>query len=204
MKTNRSMKVAIIVIALTLITSCLVGTTFAKYTSSANGTAQAQVAAWSFLVDGEDIVTTDSFTIDLFATINEADGTTAEEDVAATYIAPGTGGSVTFEVENTSEVSADYTISFAVAKTNAGENTIPLEFKLGTGEWKTADQIATLNVTDGSIALADAATPVEYTLYWRWALGDGNANDTALGALAATGTRPTFDVTVSFTATQAD
>ena len=202
MTKNRSMKVAIVVIALTLISTCFVGTTFAKYTSSANGTATGTVAAWSFKVGAKDIATTDSFTIDLFTTVKEADGTTAEADVATGYIAPGTGGSVAFDVDNAAEVSANYTISFAVAKTNAGENTIPLEFKLGTGEWKT--DITELNVTDGSIALADAETPVEYTLYWRWALGDGNTNDTALGKLAATGTRPTFDVTVTFAATQAD
>ena len=82
MTKNRSMRIAILVLALALLTSCFVGSTFAKYTSESSGTATVTVADWSFdLNNGTNIVESNTFTFGLFNTIKEADTTTTESDV---------------------------------------------------------------------------------------------------------------------------
>ena len=48
MRKNRTMRLAALLLVLTLITSCFVGGTFAKYTSSASATSSARVAYWGF------------------------------------------------------------------------------------------------------------------------------------------------------------
>ncbi len=48
MKKISSMRVAAIVLALVLVTSCFVGGTFAKYVAKATGEAEARVAYWGF------------------------------------------------------------------------------------------------------------------------------------------------------------
>lgn len=86
MKKNRTMRVASLLLALTLITSCFVGGTFAKYTTSTTGGDSARVAYWGF--DQE--ATT---TIDLFD--GEYDGTVDAEN-GDNVIAPGTSKTTTF------------------------------------------------------------------------------------------------------------
>ena len=50
MRKNKSMRVASLLLALTLITSCFVGGTFAKYVTDAQGTDTARVAKWGVTV----------------------------------------------------------------------------------------------------------------------------------------------------------
>lgn len=191
MTKNRSMKIAVLVLALALLTSCFVGSTFAKYTSSASGSDSATVAKWSISVEGTEIAVVgdpQTITFDLFNTINEEDTTSEEENVAAEKIAPGTGGSFTLDIVNNSEVDATYTVTFNV--TNAGVDhdnnpetpniTVPLEFKVGAGEWKsTLDNVSATDIAMKNAENTDDEASV--VVSWRWAY-DGNAtNDTALG-----------------------
>ena len=187
MTKNRSMKVAIVVIALTLISTCFVGTTFAKYTSSATAEASATVAKWEVSLNGNELAyTNEPIAVNLFdADVLDTDYTTPETDVATDKIAPGTSGYTAFEVVNSSEVNAKFSIDF----TKASE--VALEYQLvapgGTfaanGSW--TEDIADL--TDVPIAKGATAT---YTLYWRWAIGDGTTDsaDTAIGITAQSGT----------------
>lgn len=202
MKKNSSMRLALILLVLTLITSCFVGGTFAKYTSSANASAtSATVAKWSFKVGGADIATTtDSVSFNLFSTLLDTDGS-AETDVKNSKLAPGTSGRFEIEVKNSSEVNATY--SLALSLTNA--NSIPLEFSTDGGStWKTT--ISEVNVTDKAIAF-DATDSV--TVQWRWAFERGAddsakaANNTADTALGVAGTA-SVTVTATVTATQVD
>ena len=50
MKKNWIAKVAVLMLALTMITSCFVGSTFAKYITKAEGTDTARVAKWGILL----------------------------------------------------------------------------------------------------------------------------------------------------------
>ena len=202
---------------LCLITSCFVGTTLAKYTSTATGSDTATVAKWSFKVEGTEIAVDPAATItfDLFDTINDTGNTADETDVKDALIAPGTAGSFELNLANTSEVNAKYTI--ALAETNASN--VPLQYSLDGTAW--VDSIAELTMT----GLTDQAIAMEsgiaaHTVYWRWVFeGTDVANgadatddaheaqtdavDTALGIAART-TAPTVTITATVTATQVD
>ena len=195
---NKVAKFAIIVLALTMIALILVSGTYAKYTSEFEATSNARVAKWSFKVNNKDIATSEAqeLTINLFETIK--DTTDAEEvgsnetDVKAgtaaqAIIAPGTAGEFTISVQNLSEVTAKAEIAFDVT------TTLPLEFKVGNGEWKAASSFT-----------GDAAKVTLATLAMEQATGKstenatGDAADTTLG-VAGTATAA---VKVTVTATQ--
>ena len=188
MKKNRTLRVSALLLALTLITTCFVGGTFAKYTSSASVTGTANVAKWSFKVNSTDIATTNDFIFNLFADVKDSDGTSVEGDVINSKIAPGTSGSFALTLTNASEVTATYAINYTV--NNAG---VPLQFSVDNG--RTWGDLA--NVSATTLA-AGADTTI--TVQWRWAFDGDDNTDTALG-IAATA-QPS--VNVEITATQID
>ena len=50
LKNNRTMRAAVLLLALVLITSCFVGGTFAKYVTSGDAADLARVAKWGCLL----------------------------------------------------------------------------------------------------------------------------------------------------------
>ena len=205
-KDNRTVKFAIIVLALTMIALILVAGTYAKYTSTGNGSDSVKVAKWSFKVGDKDITTAEeSFTFDLFKTIKDSDGNANETDVkAGKIIAPGTSGEFSFDVENTSEVNAKYSLSYTVTN----DRNIPVEFSVDDGPWVSA--LDSKNVTDKAIAMGVKET---INVKWRWAFEGGSSTnfqksqtdntDTALG-VTAQGTANTLTVKIDASATQVD
>ena len=212
MKKNRTMRVAVLMLALTLLTCCFVGSTFAKYTSSADSTVDtARVAKWAFDIDGTDIVATNTFTFDLFTTVCDVDANTGKVilgtdnalvqdtdiDDSEVIIAPGCGGYVTVVLTNASEVNAIYDVVYT-----ANEAGVPLEWSVDNTTW--ADDVTALNVDDAEIDMNDGTANI--TLYYRWAFEGGevdtwtDADDTTLGK-AGTAT-PT--ITAKVTVTQVD
>jgi len=85
MRKNRTMRVAALLLALTLITSCFVGGTFAKYTTSTTGGDSARVAYWGF----DQAATT---TIDMF----DGEYTNVDSSNEDNVVAPGTSKTTTF------------------------------------------------------------------------------------------------------------
>lgn len=188
MKKNIAMRVASLILMCTIVTSCFVSSTFAKYTSSASGSDTVTVAKWQIKVGGTDITQTDTVTFNLFDTIKDNDGTSAETDVVTGKIAPGTSGSFNLAIENTSEVTASYNVAFTIPSTS-----IPFEFSTDGTTWK-----STLDASTNTIA-SGASTNVK--VYWRWPFTStsGDANDTTIGIAAGTVT-----VTATIIATQVD
>ncbi len=94
MKKTKLMRAALLLLVLTLITSCFVGGTFAKYTTSATGSDTARVAKWGF--KGASTINLD----DLFQSVYyKHEGETDKETVKSTtddVIAPGTAGFAEF------------------------------------------------------------------------------------------------------------
>ena len=193
---------AVLVLAVTA-TAYFVSGTYAKYTSNFTGsTSTARVAKWAFEIN--DTAATNSFAFNLFDTLNEADTTTAETDVASNdsdkVIAPGTGGQFAIKLANLSEVNANYTVDYTVTNTA----NIPVEFSIDGTNWTTD--------------LADVTTPVAInkgadttiTVYWRWAFTGAQSDnytstqtdvtDTTLGAAGT----DTISVAATITATQVD
>ena len=185
------------VLAVTMMfTMCFVGGTFAKYTSSATGTDNANVAKWDIKVGGTNIATNDTFTFDLFKTIKDSNGTADETDmypVDGTIIAPGTRGYFDIVIKNDSQVNATYAIDYTVTNTN----NIPVKFSVDGTNW--FDDINYLDVRSVAINMGATAT---VTVQWMWEFEriDGDNQDTNLGSAASA----TLEVKAAVTATQVD
>lgn len=191
MKKNMIMRFASLLLVVTLLSTCAISGTFAKYTSSATGSDSARVAKWSFKAGGADVATVDEFTFDLF---------TGED----TIIAPGSTGSFELKLKNESEVNAKYSIDYTATQTNTPDSiNIPIKFCLTNSQtpsdWK--ENIDDLDVTDVSLVKGSAETSV--TVYWKWDTAT-DVSDTALGVKSATAenSAPTVTVSAKVTATQ--
>lgn len=183
------------VLAVTMMfTMCFVGGTFAKYTSSATGTDSATVAKWDIKVGGTNIVTNDSFTFNLFDTINDSDLTSPETDMSpadGTIIAPGTSGQFEIEIKNDSEVNAKYAIDFSVTN----EKSIPVQFSLDGTNWYYGIDLLDISSTAINMGVSNSVV-----VRWKWDFyGDDNA-DTNLGKEGTA----TITVSAKVTATQVD
>jgi len=192
MKKNKLTSLAILVLALTIVTMMLVSGTFAKYTKQYSGTSTATVAHFAV---GE----VSSTSLNLFSTINETDATTAEEHVVSGKIAPGTGGKFNVTLTNSSEVAVDYTL--AITETQNGN--VPIEYSIDGTTYVTAANFS--SVATGLLGIGSTTpTNATVTVYWRWAFtGDASDNytssqsdttDTALGEAA---TAPEVEITVT-------
>lgn len=200
MKKNTRKIFVLLLIAMVAVGTYFVAGTYARYASQVTGTSEATVAKWEWKADNVsiDLSSTKTFTFSLFDTVKEVDTTTAEEHVSSGVIAPGTGGTVTVVLANTSEVDATYAVAFSVV--DAG---VPLEFSADGSTWKTAAQISQLNIAATDIAKVNGTANI--TLKWRWAFGSSadvtdatNIADTALGIAAqTTPVQPTVTATVT-------
>ncbi|WP_320920565.1 hypothetical protein [Eisenbergiella porci] len=197
MKKNHAARLGALALALTLVSTCLMGGTLAKYTTTVTGTATAMVAKWSFDAknDGKSISTA-SYSIDLGKTTNRTvyDATDVKEDV----IAPGTEGSFSIIVDATdSDVGLAYTIKFSNAQN------IPTNLSFYTDKEhnnKITNLFSNENKDfDGIINANGTEKEVTKTVYWMWPFGSTNndAADTANGK--SDNRKMTFDITVTGT-----
>ncbi len=202
MKNNKTVKFMALVLFVTILAIILVSGTYAKYTTSATGSDTATVVKWSIKLGNEDIAksTEKTFTIDLFSTITNTDGS-EEKNVKKTdgsLIAPGTMGSFTLlSLKNESEVNAKYNVTYTLAN----ESGVPLEFttnKDDESSWKS--DFTAINVSNES--LATDATATTATVYWRWAFTKDTARDTSDTTLGTT--TPTVTLTAKIDVEQAD
>ena len=210
MKKNRITRLAILLLALTMVVLILVSGTYAKYTSTATGTDSVTVAKWSIGVKSnggtaKEIAVQPETTVEfnLFDTINDTGNAADEEDVSDNLIAPGTAGSFSLQVVNSSEVTAKYGITYTV--TNS-EN-VPLKFSTDNGaHW--SNDLTTLNtsIDDTNSVIAIGGSSTATTVLWKWDYEDDrDAADTTLGIKGQTaGGAPTVTVLATITATQVD
>lgn len=169
MKKARNMFVLALVL-LSVISIGSVAGTYAKYTSTFEGTSDsATVAKWAFEIN--DSAVDNTFDFDLFKTITEADGSTAEDNVADTKIAPGTGGKFEIKLANKSEVDAEYTVAYTITN----DANIPVEFSIDGGTtWTTG-----LDDVTSAVAINRNAEDT-IAIQWRWAFtGTASENYTA-------------------------
>lgn len=160
-------RLGVIALALTLVTTCLMGSTLARYVTEVTGSATATVAKWSFKVNGQ----AEKFTIDL--------GRTAYTDttIADKVIAPGTSGSFKIEIDGSgSEVGIDYEIKLKAA----ADTTFPDDMVFSTKAITDANLGENFSKfietpVEGSIDYS-AAMKETVTIYWAWDFGK---NDTA-------------------------
>ena len=209
MKNNKMMRIAAVILMMTLLTTCAISGTFAKYTASASGEDTARVAKWDITYNSGNLE--DTITFGLFDTAKIGDTKTSAADDTnvknaanasdAAIIAPGTTGSFTFTISNKSEVTAQYKIDYTV--TNSG---IPIEYSVDNGLTWTTD-LADVEFTNLTIETGTA----EITIQWRWAFtGDASAKytltqtDTSDTNLGIAGTPAQVTVSAQITVEQVD
>ena len=157
---NKTSKYALIVLLLSMVALILVAGTYAKYTSKATGTDTARVAKWEVVLEDETLGVADAdVEFDLF-----------NEDV----IYPGSEGSFSFDIQNKSEVAANYSIVFDTE----GSTEIPLQYSFDEGDNKNwVDSLSNVSTTK-----LDADSALEtVTVYWRWNPDSDDTADTTLG-----------------------
>ncbi len=223
MKRNYMMRFASLLLALVLVTCCVVSGTFAKYTTSGNGKDEARVAKWGVVIsvvdDGDSKIVKENTASDT----NETHISTQKE---LKLLAPGTKGDlVSVKVTGQPEVSVKVTIDFSLTLTgwNIDENTeymplvftakigadAPKTYKIGTGsgEYKNITDLINQLETDIEKTNNDYQpdTLLENTfdldLSWEWAFNTNDTNDTILGNLK---TAPTLNVSYTITVEQID
>lgn len=213
MKKNKLMRVACALLVITLLSTCVISGTFAKYVSQTHGDDIVTVAKWSVIytendaeqgtqiaVSSKDKNGAPTIGFDLFNTILDSDKG-VENDVAEGKIAPGTRGALKFEIKNESEVTAK--MNLQVAETN--NSSIPLTFKMnGVSGSSISDVLNGQQEADMVIAMGASKT---YTIEWEWPFyvsASKDVTDTDLGVLAHKGTAPSYEVTATLTVTQVD
>lgn len=176
-------RLSALALALTLITSCLMGGTLAKYTSKAEGTGKATVAKWKVAFKANDTNQSETFTFNLEDTGSNKD------NVKDGVIAPESTGSIPIEIDASgSEVAAKLT--YTIDKSSIGN--VPIKFYSDascTTEISWTDDNKFTNSKDISASVSGADAKLATTLYWKWASTD-DAADTTLGSkeTAETGT----------------
>ena len=224
-KRSKTMRVAGGMLAASLVMTCLISGTMAKYTSTASGSDTARVAKWSIKVNEQEIATNTSqgITFDLFETIGDdwdglGDGAIVVNGVdGEKNIAPGRGGVFEVNVENESEVTAHIDVDLNESKTN----NIPIVYSLDGTNYYTLDQLNNFGVVDGGLkdgVELKAGESQAFDIYWAWAFDDdavydlglgsnpsSDNHDTDLGILAQTdGSEPKITIEANVIATQVD
>ena len=214
-KSKTFLRAAGILMGATMLTTCVLGGTLAKYSSNATAKGSAKVAKWDIEVGSQKLGSLTS--IDMFDTIYDLDGSTpsllaagdADEEIRKSLegnnevLAPGTWGDVDFTVENKGDVKAS--INVTLSKNSA--NNLPLLYSDDGTNWY--DDVADLDLTTD---LAPDGT-AKVAFLWKWAFDSNDdeasattkssdTKDTGLGE-AANGT-PTDMIDVSITANQRD
>lgn len=184
MKKNKMMRFASVLLVAVLLSTCAISGTFAKYTSTASGTATAKVAKWDVKVGGASLdATTKDFTFNLFDTIVDTYNAGTEEHgdgdktVDAGHIAPGTKGTYTITLTNASEVDVEYIATI----------TPPAEF----------EDVITFNISPANGSLASTQ---DIVVTWEWPYDGDDSKDLALGVSGL----ENYEITVSITVTQVD
>lgn len=151
MKRNRWMRAGGLLLVMTLITSCFVGGTFAKYVSEGEGSDTARVAKWGVVVTGQGDAFAKEYATD-DESVKDSIGVSVKSDVAV--VAPGTSGEFKgISLSGTPEVAVKIDTTATVDLTGdwtlvSGDFYCPLIFNINgviiSGlEYDSADDFAT-------------------------------------------------------------
>ncbi|MBR4289275.1 MAG: hypothetical protein IKT52_01390 [Oscillospiraceae bacterium] len=147
MKKNRMMRLASVLLVLTLLTTSVISGTFAKYTTTDSASDSARVAKW-----GIDVTVGGN----LFGQYYDANGATNSDKIVASstsvasfdddnLVAPGTKNDTGFEVKITGTPEVAYTIDAKTGKDVINVTDDNEEIFLGVGEWGTMVAVTGLN-----------------------------------------------------------
>ena len=233
MKNNRIMKAAGALLVLVLVTSCFVGSTFAKYTTTGRGDDTARVAKFGVRIEANGSTFAKAYDTDDQSVV----GTIAKSVVSSNddkLVAPGTEGSmVSMIISGKPEVAVNVQYAATLTlndkwKDAQGNFYCPLQIKVNTGDgnevyygldYPSATLFA--QAVQDAISKANAkyeantdlsTTAVKPAVSWAWAYEGAGAHtvaqtdekDTYLGDQAAEGNAASIQLTVQTTVTQID
>lgn len=167
-----------------ILTTSLLGITFAKYINNKTFNNKARVAKWQFNTPA---------TIELFkdSYINDTDKTIAKSIDGKNIVAPGTSGEYSFEISNDTEVA--YKLSSKI-NANYSENWTqhsPIKFSLDSETWHDLNDFISVAQDEmkGTFYADNNNNTLNYTIYWQWpfensVIEENNQKDTELGILA--------------------
>lgn len=223
MKKNKMMRLASALLVLTLLTTCVISGTFAKYVTADTGTDTARVAKWGVTVNvqglsdafAENYATDDTATYAAATSVSSID---AGKDI----LAPGTEGIMTaIQITGTPEVAVKVTYKADLELENwevIGVNKYcPIRFyingdvyqiALGTdaAELEAAVENAINNYSKvyGPKTNLSGVDADYLEISWEWPFEINDVADTALGDQAAAGNAATIKLTLTCTVTQVD
>ena len=204
MRKNKFFIAGLVTVFVALVSLTLVSSTWAKYTSTVEGSDSATVAKWEWNYKGAKIESGD-VSFDLFNTILDTKDSNAETDVKADLIAPGTKGSFEFSLQNLSEVNATYSVTFS-SELVGGTGYLPIVFTLKDGEGNVMasdTQLSAFNTELVEVAANMGDAAATYTVEWEWVYEGNNGADTALGEAAQAG-NVKYNVAMRIVMTQVD
>ncbi|MCM1284969.1 MAG: hypothetical protein NC213_03380 [Acetobacter sp.] len=206
-KKSKSMKVAAVALALTLVTSCFAGGTFARYTAADNGGDSARVAQFGVAVTANGQSFAEEYNNELVVSNN-----------GNKIVAPGTKGTVTaMEITGEPEVAVhvDYTADLKLANWEIDDEFYcPIEITVdgdiikGTAfdtaeEFEKAVEDAIHADSADYEANADMAEAKAPVVTWAWSIeGNDNIKDTELSNQAAAGNAADIQLDITTTVTQ--
>ena len=229
MKTNvrerKSMRVANIVVIVTMITLALIGGTFAKYIIGERMEEDARVAYWGIGMTGN---TTNLFS-NTYATYDTTSFTGANSVIGENgdlVVAPGTDGSkkiyLTYGSGGAPEV-AYRLVATEIAVSSENWTDCPIKFSVGGEEYSEANSVTIADLSteisnlfdpDESGALSEVFAPgtkltadaegkyPAFTIHWKWDFEGGiDAADTAHGNADPA---PTINIEATINAEQVD
>lgn len=216
MKKNTMMRLAAVMLMCVLLTTSVVGGTFAKYVTSADSTDSARVAKWGVTVT----VNGDTAFADEY---NATDGNAIAKGVTKsvveasgsddTLVAPGTGGTlVTSSISGTPEVAVhvecDATLTLTDWVDDASAYYCPLVITIDGTEFSglsyssVGDFIAAVEAKLDADYYVQANTDLTtgHTVDWSWPFSTSEANDkkdTDLGDAGTAKIEFTYEITVT-------
>jgi|GEM_PF-581897 len=227
MKKNLLARLGVLALAFTLVTSSLVAGTYSKYTSQVTGSDTAKVAKFAFSLKAGGTEygnqsTSGSQTFNLFSYTDSgvyANNTSSTKDL----IAPGTTGTMAYELDSTSQVAVKAILNLTQAQDGTGTIKVPIYYTFDTVDaadhtttgtqrysdvlndtgFKTLATMSTdMSAVAASLAPSDGnnAVTMKYVIHWTWDFENGGANqtdsnDTTLG-LATPNVTLTINTTV--------
>ena len=222
MKKNRTLRVSALLLALTLITTCFVGGTFAKYMTTAGDDVTARVANWGFERTNA-IVLDDLFSNSYVKNGSAGDAVKAADDTTL-VVAPGTTGTVdfqfkydetaknapevayTFKVDTTGSTigtNLDKELVWSLDDTKCGTNGTFAELQAAI-KALSGDPSGTMEYAPNTLPTAFAANDNVHTISWTWAFSEGEAGDTADTTLGNADALEEVTLKIAITATQVD
>ncbi|MBQ9730744.1 MAG: hypothetical protein IJV94_01300 [Bacilli bacterium] len=164
MKKNKALTAAFSVFALTMVSMCAIGGTFAKYADQDSGTTTATVAKWGVNVD----VTCENTFGKKYNNAIDAAGTKVVSNRDLNVLAPGTNGSLgSVTITGQPEVMVDVSVSLTLTLTGwevEGNDYCPLVFTVNETEIKWGSPEAADDPTDNDNTVIDSVAELEYAV----------------------------------------